>query len=85
MTKLKLSDYSEQEFLEFLYEIDRANDDEPDEVLFPLLTHFISITEHPSGTNLLYRPTSPEDGKPEKILEIVKTWRSANGKDGFRS
>ncbi|WP_445009190.1 bacteriocin immunity protein [Pseudomonas faucium] len=53
--KENLSDYTEQEFLEFLAEIDRANEDEPDEVLTPLLQHFRKVTEHPSGINLLYK------------------------------
>ncbi|MFJ4155798.1 bacteriocin immunity protein [Pseudomonas sp. NPDC089752] len=83
--KENLSDYTEQEFLEFLSEIDRANEDEPDEVLTPLLQHFRKVTEHPSGINLLYRPATPEDGKPEKIIEIIKSWRLANGKIGFKS
>lgn len=83
--KDKLNDYTEQEFLAFLHEIDRANEDEPEEVLAPLLLHFQKITEHPSGINLLYRPLSEEDGEPEQIIKIVKEWRLANGKDGFKS
>ncbi|MFJ3075788.1 bacteriocin immunity protein [Pseudomonas sp. NPDC087029] len=82
--KENLSDYTEQEFLEFLAEIDRANEDEPDAVLAPLLLHFRKITEHPSGINLLYKPASSKEGEPEEILRIVKEWRLANGKDGFK-
>lgn len=82
--KEHLSDYTEQEFLDFINEIDRANEDEPDEVLGLLLQHFRKITEHPSGINLLYRPASKKDGEPEQILRIIKEWRAANGKDGFK-
>ncbi|WP_410896971.1 bacteriocin immunity protein [Pseudomonas guariconensis] len=82
--KEKLSDYTEQEFLDFLSEIDRANENEPEEALVPLLQHFRKITEHPAGTDLLYWPESNEAGEPEQILIIVKEWRRANGKDGFK-
>ncbi len=80
----KISDYTEQEFLAFLQEIDRANDNEPDSVLTPLLLHFRKITEHPSGINLLYRPSSEHAGEPEQVLKIVKDWRVANGKESFK-
>jgi len=82
--KSKLSDYTEKEFLALIQEIDRANEDEPDHVLGSLLDHFSKITEHPSGYDLLYRPTTKEDGKPEQVLKIVKAWRLANGKEGFK-
>ncbi|MDH0648086.1 bacteriocin immunity protein [Pseudomonas sp. GD03858] len=82
--KERLSDYTEQEFIEFIHEIDRANDDEPDRVLTPLLMHFRKITEHPSGIDLLYRPASEAEGQPEQIVKIVKAWRIANGKDVFK-
>jgi len=83
--KEKLSDYTEAEFLDFLNEIDRANDDEPDAVLAPLLLHFRKITEHPSGINLLYKPASSKDGEPQEILRIVREWRLANGRDSFKT
>ena len=82
--KEKLGEYTEQEFLEFLHEIDEANDNEPDEVLTPLLLHFRKITEHPSGIDLLYRPATEYEGEPEQVLKIVKAWRLANGKEGFK-
>lgn len=82
--KERLSDYTEQEFIELIHEIDRANDDEPDWVLTPLLIHFRKITGHPSGIDLLYRPASEEDGQPEQIVKRIKAWRIANGKDLFK-
>lgn len=83
--KNKLSDYSEQEFLELIQEIIRANEDEPDDVLGRLLDHFSKITEHPSGYDLIYRPSSKKNGEPEQILKIIKEWRLANEKDSFKS
>lgn len=81
--KTKLNDYSEKEFLDLIHEIIRANEEEPDDVLGKLLDHFSTITEHPSGYDLIYRPSSQKDGEPEQILQIIKEWRLANGKDGF--
>lgn len=83
--KDSIDEYTRKEFLDFIGEIDRANEDEPDSVLSPLLMHFRKITEHPSGIDLLYRPATAEDGKPERIVEIVESWRLANGKSGFKS
>ncbi|MBV4537820.1 MULTISPECIES: bacteriocin immunity protein [Pseudomonas] len=82
--KPKLSDYTEKDFLDFIAEIDKANENEPDNVLTPLLMHFRKITEHPSGIDLLYRPTTKKAGEPAEVLRIVKEWRLANGKDGFK-
>ncbi len=82
--KNHLCEYTEQNFLELLHEINRANEDEEDEILVPLLEHFESITEHPAGTDLIYWAASDELSKPEQILEIIREWRIANGKDGFK-
>ena len=83
--KKTLPEYTEEEFLELIREIDRANEHEPDHVLGKLLQYFCDITEHPSGTDLLYRPVSEEQGEPENVLLIVKKWRADNGKPGFKN
>lgn len=44
-----------------------------------LVDHFIKITEHPKKGDLIFYPNSPEDGKPENILKIVKEWRRSQG------
>lgn len=82
--KPSITEYTEAEFLEFLAYLDEVNASEPDEVLDPLLDHFELVTEHPSGTDLLYWPTSPELSEPEAIIKIVKQWREENGKPGFK-
>lgn len=82
--KSKISDYSESEFLELLELIFETNGAQPDEILDPLLEHFEAITEHPAGTDLIYWPETKEQGTPGQILQIVKAWRQANGKDGFK-
>lgn len=38
--KNHLCEYTEQNFLDLLHEINRANEDEEDEILVPLLEHF---------------------------------------------
>ncbi|MNN35817.1 Colicin-E7 immunity protein [compost metagenome] len=78
------NDYTELEFIEFPKEIYRANAEEPDEILDSLLEHFSTITEHPSETDLIYWPENDDQGKLESVLSIVKQWRAANGKPGFK-
>ncbi|EMK8258666.1 bacteriocin immunity protein, partial [Escherichia coli] len=46
--------------------------------------HFIKITEHPKKGDLIFYPNSPEDGKPENILKIVKEWRRSQGLSLFK-
>ncbi|MCO7595088.1 MULTISPECIES: bacteriocin immunity protein [Pseudomonas] len=62
--KEKLSDYTEKEFLNLVHEIYKANENEPDHILSPLLIHFAKITEHPSGYDLLYRVDSKKNEPP---------------------
>ena len=80
-----LSDYTEQEFISLINEINRANIDEPDHIYSSLLLHFAKITEHPSGYDLLFRPTADTENEANEILSLVKEWRAANGKPGFKS
>lgn len=82
--KDRLSEYTEKDFLELLQEINRANEDEEDRILTPLLEHFEKVTEHPAGTDLIYWAETDELSKPEQILRIIREWRSATGKDGFK-
>ena len=82
--KPSYDDYTESEFIDLLKEIYRANAEEPDGILDPLLEHFSKITEHPSGTDLIYWPENDAQGELEAVLNIVKTWRAANGKPGFK-
>jgi len=83
--KNKFEDYTKQEFLVFLQMINTAIEDEPDNVLVPLMELFEKITEHPSGSDLFFRPQGSNRGEPEQVLEIVETWRLANGKLGFKA
>lgn len=99
MTKTKLEEYTESEFLEFLNifftpeEEPQESIEDDDEVLDALdaheayvdslVEHFEMVTEHASGSDLIFYPEKGE-GSPEAIIENVKKWRAANGKPGFK-
>ncbi len=84
MTKQKFEEYTESEFLDFLQEIYRANEDQPDHILDPLLMHFKHVSEHPSATDLIYWPAAGKNGTVEEVIKEVKEWREQNGKPGFK-
>jgi hypothetical protein len=79
--KNQFGDYTESEFLGLLSDIVEVNG--PEEYQDQLLEHFIQVTEHPLGSDLIYYPENPADATPERILEIVKEWRTRNGLSGF--
>ncbi|SHO54491.1 bacteriocin immunity protein [Vibrio quintilis] len=80
--KATISEYSESDFCHLLNEIIEAqgSDAYQDE----LLENFISVTEHPDGSDLIYYPDNPADATPERIVEIVKAWRNSQGLPGFK-
>lgn len=49
-----------------------------------LVDHFRAITEHPSGSDLIFYPEPGAEG-PAGIINEVKKWRAANGKPDFKS
>ncbi|MFY1040067.1 bacteriocin immunity protein [Pantoea agglomerans] len=80
--KPTFEDYSEAEFTELVTEI--CNSEGGEAYQDQLLEHFISVSEHPEGSDLIYY-SQDEDATPEKIVAAVKAWRKAHGKRGFRS
>ncbi|CAQ83310.1 MULTISPECIES: bacteriocin immunity protein [Photorhabdus] len=80
--KNKLEEYTENEFIDLISRIisDEGTEKEQD----TLLENFIKITEHPSGTDLIYYPENGENDSPEGILKTIKEWRAKNGKPGFK-
>ncbi len=86
MFKEKLEDYTEEEFLNFLGGLRSTMKDgkplkgkELEMYWDSLVDHFIEITQHPSGSDLIFYPKSQGDDKPENILKIVKEWRRSQG------
>ncbi|MGI9948611.1 bacteriocin immunity protein [Vibrio hyugaensis] len=77
-----LSAYTEAEFINLIDEIieSKGSDDYQDK----LLEHFISITDHPAGSDLIYYPENPGEETPEGIVKIVKDWRASQGLPSFK-
>ncbi len=80
--KTHLSDYTESEFLDLLKSIISSQGSEKD--VDALVFHFEKISEHPSGSDLIFYPGDGEDDSPEGITETVKKWREDNGLPGFK-
>lgn len=80
--KNTLNAYTEADFINLLDEIieSKGSDDYQDK----LLEHFISITEHPAGSDLIYYPENPGEETPEGIVKIVKDWRASQGLPCFK-
>ncbi|MDC9581212.1 bacteriocin immunity protein [Xenorhabdus sp. PR6a] len=81
--KNSINDYTEEEFLKLL-QIICDSDTETEEEHRVLVRHFRKVTEHPSGSDLIYFPKEGEDDSPAGILKTVKEWRRNNGKPGFK-
>jgi hypothetical protein len=77
-----ISEMSELEFLVFVKKIYEA-DFYPEEAHTHAVLEFERISEHPSGSDLLYYPEAGKSG-PEAVVKEVKEWRAANGKPGFK-
>ncbi len=82
--KNKFEEYTESEFLDFLnkiWTIDVASEEEHDK----LIEAFSRITEHPQGNGLIFYPAEGVEDSPAGVLKVVKEWRAANGKPGFKA
>lgn len=80
----KFEDYTESEFLAFVKSIYFVENITSEAHLGRLLDYFETICEHPAGTDLLYWPEEAGMGSPENAVRIIKEWRAANGKPGFK-
>jgi len=81
MAKL-LSEMRESEFLDFIKGLSRANYPSEQDHINSIL-EFEKISEHPSGSDLLFYPEPGKEG-PEAVVAEIKAWRAANGKPGFK-
>ncbi|WMJ02154.1 bacteriocin immunity protein [Pseudomonas chlororaphis subsp. aurantiaca] len=85
LMKNNLSDYTEAEFIELLEALRKEDmEAETDIRADALLLHFKKVSQHPTGSDLIYYPENGSSGSPEEVTQIVKDWRIANGFPGFK-
>jgi isocitrate dehydrogenase len=80
--KNNISDYTEAEFKKVVEAIINCEGDEKTQDDY--LENFISVSEHPSGSDLIYYPENNNDGSVNNIIKEIKDWRAKNGKPGFK-
>lgn len=81
--KNNISDYTEAEFLIFvkkLFNVENTTEEENVENIF----EFERLSEHPSGSDLIYYPNKNRPDTPEGIVQEVKEWIAQQGKPGFK-
>jgi hypothetical protein len=84
----KYEDYTEAEFLQFLRglyeERDDLSPDEFEDFIDKGVMHFELVTEHPDRSDVIFFPKEGCESTPEDVLRVVKEWRAANNKPGFK-
>ncbi|ERM09971.1 colicin immunity protein ImmE2 [Pantoea agglomerans Tx10] len=80
--KPTFEDYTEAEFTQLVSEICSAKGGEAYQD--QLLENFITVSEHPEGSDLIYY-SDDDKATPERIVAAIKAWRQAQGKNGFKS
>ncbi|ATP46702.1 bacteriocin immunity protein [Pseudomonas kermanshahensis] len=83
--KNSISEFTELEFLEFITSITNPPNNISEQVLDSHIMRFKSLSEHPNGSDLIYWPEADGLDTPEEIVRIIKEWRAANGKPGFKA
>lgn len=79
-----LSDFTEAEFVAWVNKIKTADfptERKHDDAIY----QFSQLTEHPDGHDLIYHPLPGADNSAQGVVNTVKEWREANGKQGFKS
>ena len=86
--KERCEDYTESEFLEFLVGFFELPDGLEGSALGSYtdrrIDHFIKVTEHPDGSDVIFYPKEGQEDSPAGILKEVKEWRARNNKPGFK-
>jgi hypothetical protein len=81
--KAKFEEYTESEFISLinrLIEGDYSSEREHDAIVDSI----VNISEHPSGSDILYYPAKEVEDSPAGVLKAIKDWRAANDKPGFK-
>ncbi|SMQ31188.1 Colicin immunity protein / pyocin immunity protein [Pseudomonas helmanticensis] len=81
---VKISEYTEAEFIRFIEKIRETNKGGSDTELGELLARFRTLTGHPDGTDLIFYPEPGANNSAEGIAKTVKEWRTANGLPSFK-
>ncbi len=84
MENKNITEYTEAEFLALVTKICEADYDTENKHTEAVLL-FKKLTEHPDGSDLIYYPKQGQDDSPEGIVKVVKEWREAQGKPGFKT
>ncbi|CCJ88187.1 Colicin-E9 immunity protein (ImmE9) (Microcin-E9 immunity protein) [Cronobacter turicensis 564] len=83
MEKKALSDFTENEFLDFVTSICKDTYKTEKEHILAVLS-FEKLTEHPAGSDLIYYPENGVDNTPEGIVKTRPPGRADEGKSGFK-
>lgn len=81
--KSRFEEYTESEFIALinrLVEGDYSSEREHDAIV----DNIVKISEHPSGSDILYYPAEGVEDSPAGVLKAIKEWRATNGKPGFK-
>lgn len=81
--KSRFEEYTESEFIALinrLVEGDYSSEREHDAIV----DNIVKISEHPSGSDILYYPAEGVEDSPACVLKAIKEWRATNGKPGFK-
>lgn len=80
----QISDYTEEEFLDFvrkLFDVDNTTESED----IQNILEFKRLTDHPDGSDLIYYPREDREDSPEGVVQEVNEWRQKNGRLGFKN
>lgn len=79
-----LTEHTENEFLEVVRSVFKACEQPDEKLLDKAVNDFIAISEFPAASDLIFWPGAEGLDTPEQIVRIIKEWREANGKPGFK-
>ncbi|MIG40630.1 bacteriocin immunity protein [Salmonella enterica subsp. enterica] len=86
--KNNLEDYTEDEFIELLNNFfeppEELHGDKLSKFIGDLVSHFIRITQHPDGSDLIFYPSEDREDNPQGIVDELKRWRASQGLGCFK-